>query len=66
MVGEGGQMHLITLGNGLRTAFVPCEAESVAFGLFIASGSRGETARTAGTQMMMLTLFWPRPISTKF
>ena len=48
MVGEGGQMHLITLGNGLRTAFVPCEAESVAFGLFIASGSRGETARTAG------------------
>ena len=37
-----------TLGNGLRVVLVPCEAESVAVGLFIASGSRHETAKTAG------------------
>ena len=34
--------------NGLKAVLVPCEAESVAFGLFIASGSRHETERTAG------------------
>ena len=36
------------LKNGLRVVLVPCEAESVAVGLFIASGSRHETAKTAG------------------
>ena len=41
-------MELRTLANGMRVALVPCEAESIAFGLFIASGSRHETARTAG------------------
>lgn len=34
--------------NGLKAVLVPCEAESVAFGLFIASGSRHETEKTAG------------------
>ena len=38
---------LVTIG-GLRTAFVPCEAESVAVGLFVASGSRHEPAKLAG------------------
>ena len=32
----------------MRVVLVPCEAESVAFGLFVASGSRHETAKTAG------------------
>ena len=36
------------LDNGLRVILVPCEAESVAVGLFIASGSRHETAKTSG------------------
>ena len=36
------------LGNGMRVVLVPCEAESIAFGLFIASGSRHETESTAG------------------
>ncbi len=36
------------LRNGLRVVLVPCEAESVAVGVFIASGSRHETAKTAG------------------
>ncbi len=39
---------LTTLPSGLRVVLVPCEAESVAFGLFIASGSRHETDATAG------------------
>ena len=39
---------LKTLANGLRVMLVPCEAESVAIGLFVASGSRHETAKTAG------------------
>ena len=39
---------LSTLANGLRVVLVPCEAESVAVGLFIASGSRHETAKTSG------------------
>ena len=37
-----------TLGDGLRVVLVPCEAESVAVGLFIASGSRHEDAKSAG------------------
>lgn len=43
-------MHpsLTTLANGLRVALVPCEAESVAVGVFVASGSRHETAKTSG------------------
>lgn len=41
-------MQLVTLSNSLRAVLVPCEAESVAFGLFIGSGSRHETGRTAG------------------
>ena len=40
--------HCETLGNGLRVVLVPCEAESVAVGYFIASGSRHESAKTAG------------------
>jgi len=36
------------LSNGLRVVLVPCEAESVAVGVFIASGSRHESAKTAG------------------
>ncbi len=39
---------LHTLSGGLRVALVPCEAESVAFGLFVASGSRHEPAKVAG------------------
>ena len=39
---------LHTLKNGLRAVLVPCEAESVAFGIFVASGSRHETPKTAG------------------
>lgn len=33
---------------GLRTVFVPCEAESVAVGLFVGSGSRHEPKHLAG------------------
>lgn len=40
--------HSETLKNGLRVVYVPCEAESVAFGLFISSGSRYEEARVVG------------------
>lgn len=40
--------RLYVLQNGFKTVLVPCEAESVAFGLFIASGSRHETGKTAG------------------
>jgi len=36
------------LANGMRVALVPCEAESVAVGVFVASGSRHETRETAG------------------
>ena len=39
---------MVSLKNGLRVVLVPCEAESVAVGLFIASGSRHETPKTAG------------------
>ena len=40
--------QLKTLRNGLRAVLVPCEAESIAFGLFVASGSRHENAAHAG------------------
>ena len=36
------------LENGPELLLVPCEAESVAVGVFIASGSRHESERTAG------------------
>jgi len=36
------------LSNGLRLILVPCEAESVAVGVFVESGSRHENAKTAG------------------
>ena len=36
------------LSNGLRAIFVPQEAESIAVGVFIASGARHESERTAG------------------
>jgi len=39
---------LAKISNGLRVVLAPCEAESVAFGLFVASGSRHEDAKTAG------------------
>ena len=41
-------MKVEAFSNGLKVVLVPCEAESVAVGLFIASGSRHETAKTAG------------------
>ena len=41
-------MELVALGNGLRVALAPCEAESAAFGLFVAAGSRHEPAELAG------------------
>ncbi len=40
--------RLAELSNGMRVVLAPCEAESVAFGLFVASGSRHETPKTAG------------------
>ena len=40
--------RLVVLKNGLRVVLVPCEAESVAFGLFIESGSRHEAPEFAG------------------
>ena len=42
------EIELRTLPNGLRVVLLPCEAESIAFGLFVESGSRHETAKTAG------------------
>jgi len=44
---------LHVLGNGLKVVFVPCEAESVAFGIFIASGSRHEDAKSAGVSHLI-------------
>ena len=41
-------MKLVTLKSGVRAVLAPCEAESVAFGIFIASGSRHESADRAG------------------
>lgn len=40
--------ELRKLPNGLRVVLAPCEAQSIAFGLFVASGSRHETEKTAG------------------
>jgi len=40
--------RLVVLKNGLRVVLAPCEAESVAFGLFVESGSRHESAADAG------------------
>lgn len=40
------QVH--ALANGLKAVLVPCEAESVAFGIFVASGSRHEPAALGG------------------
>ncbi|MBO5751579.1 MAG: insulinase family protein [Kiritimatiellae bacterium] len=40
------QLH--TLENGLRVVLEPCAAESVAVGVFVASGSRHETDKTSG------------------
>ena len=45
---EVPELKVEKLTNGLRVVLVPCEAESVAVGLFIASGSLHETAKTAG------------------
>lgn len=42
------EVSLHTLDNGLRLVLVPCEAESVAFGLCVASGSRHEGVKNAG------------------
>lgn len=39
---------LAVLKSGLKVVLVPCEAESVAVGVFVASGSRHETEKTAG------------------
>ena len=40
--------HCETLVNGLRVVLAPCEAESVAAGVFVASGSRHERPCEAG------------------
>jgi predicted Zn-dependent peptidase len=43
------QATMETLPNGLKIVFVPeSHSEAVAFGIFVASGSRHETAKTAG------------------
>ena len=57
-------MEVRTLENGLRVALAPCEAESVAVGVFIASGSRHETERTAGiSHLIEHMLFKPLDIA---
>ena len=38
----------LTLANGLRVVLMPCEAQSVVFGLFVASGSRHEPKALSG------------------
>ena len=42
-----------TLANGLRVVLAPCEAESVAVGVFISSGSRHEPPRFAGVSHLI-------------
>ena len=42
------QPKLITLDSGITAILVPCEAESVAVGIFVASGSRHESPKFAG------------------
>ena len=44
----GAPASLRTLTSGLRAVFVPAEAESVAVGVFVASGSRHEPPHLAG------------------
>ncbi len=41
-------MDVLNLESGLRAVLLPCEAQSVAFGLFVASGSRHERANLSG------------------
>lgn len=41
-------MELVTLRNGIRAVLAPCEAQSVAFGLFVGSGSRHEPVGLEG------------------
>ncbi len=41
-------IECVTLANGLRVVLMPCEAQSVVFGLFVASGSRHENAPLSG------------------
>lgn len=41
-------MEIVTLQNGLKILLAPCEAQSVAFGLFVGSGSRHEPAGLEG------------------
>lgn len=41
-------METVELSNGLKIVLVPCEAESVAFGLFVASGSCHERPHESG------------------
>jgi len=45
---NGMDAELRVLPNGMKIALVPCEAESVAFGLFVKSGSRHEDAKVSG------------------
>ncbi len=45
---SSGRAESYTLSNGLRVVLAPCEAESVAVGIFVSSGSRHETDETAG------------------
>ena len=45
---SSGCQGVQTLANGLRVVLVPCEAESVAVGVFIKSGSRHEPPEFAG------------------
>ena len=44
----GNSVKEHVLANGLRVVLAPCEAESVAVGIFVASGSRHETDETSG------------------
>ena len=45
---SSGCQGVRTLANGLRVVLVPCEAESVAVGVFVKSGSRHEAPKFAG------------------
>lgn len=57
---------LHVLKNGLRVVLVPCEAESVAFGIFVASGSRHERAAEAGiSHLIEHMLFKGTPTRTQ-
>lgn len=43
-----GNMQVVELKNRLKVVLVPCEAQSVAVGVFVQSGSRHESPKTAG------------------